>query len=57
MHEASGHTSRTAVQILVAAPDGEVGSPVMKFQGNIACGMSQVKADDAAFFASGFRDV
>src|SRR5580693_4116122 len=48
MNKTTRDTSRTAIQIFVAAPYREVRAPLMKLQMQIAGSMCQIKADHAA---------
>src|SRR5579863_1133096 len=41
----SRHASRPAVQILIAAPYGEVRAPLVKLQLQISCGVRQIKTN------------
>ena len=45
MDEGTGHTARTAVEVLVAAPAREVHVPVVQLQVQVAGGMREIEAD------------
>ena len=44
VHEAAADGAGTRVQILVAAPDGEVGIPIVQLQRHVADGVREVEA-------------
>ena len=46
--EAAADAAGTAVEVLVAAPDGEIDIPVMEVQRHIPRGVGQVETDDDA---------
>src|SRR5690606_5460737 len=48
VNETSGDRARSGVEILVAAPDGEVGVPVVQAQRRGAGGVREIETDDAA---------
>ncbi len=48
MHEAAADGAGTGIEILVAAPDGEVGIPIVQLQRGIADGVREVDADVGA---------
>ena len=52
MHKTSCDTARTAVQILVAAPDREIRPPVMEVQRQVSGRMREVEGDDTSLPAA-----
>src|SRR5258708_2382457 len=54
VHESAGDAARAAVQILVAAPTGEVHVPVVHGELQIASGVCEIEADDGARTMSRF---
>ena len=46
--ETAAHGAGTAVEILVAAPDGEIDVPLVQLQRHVAGGVGQVETDETA---------
>lgn len=49
-HKTPANRARAAIEVLVSAPDSEVDVPVMKLEGDVAHGVSEVPADEDAEF-------
>ena len=56
MDKTAGNTSRTAIQIFVAAPHGKVRAPIMKLQKQIASCVGQIETHHAASGVTPARD-
>lgn len=48
-HETASDRARSAVEVLVRAPDGEVDVPVVQLYRHVADGVCEVPADENAF--------
>ena len=49
VHETPSHTSRTPIQIFVAAPNCKIGAPIVQPQRNVPRGVGEIESNDAAF--------
>ena len=56
MNETTSHASWTAIQILIAAPNREVRTPIVQFQTQIAGSMRQIEADHATLCVTRARN-
>ena len=54
--EASGDAAGTAVEIFVAAPDGEIRVPIMEMKRKVSRGVRHVETHDAALGVRGLGD-
>ena len=56
MNETTSHASWTAIQILIAAPNREVCTPIVQFQTQVAGSMRQIEADRATLCVTRARN-